>query len=210
MSTSHAAFRSALVFLILAPSCGPISAAAEPGDLFGKLVKTPGDPALLSQLKDTATGITNANDKARLLVVYCLGCLCAGQDKEATRVNAYLHKNYPNQPALKYLSGEYLFDTCTSCQGSGHGEVTCSKCGGSGACSLCKGSGTMVISHVAKPDETVKCSPCKGTGQCRDCGGDGKIQTRCANCGGKGSVLSIDKAMRTYMSLLKGEEPADR
>jgi hypothetical protein len=210
MFESRLILRTALVLLVLAVSCSSVSAATESDELFGKLAGTPSDPALLARLKDTATTITNANDKARLLVVYCLGCLCAGQNKEATRANDYLRKNYPHQPALKYLSEEYLAETCTNCQGTGYVELACAKCGGSGACSLCKGSGTMVISHVAKPDETVKCAPCKGTGKCRDCGGKGTMQVRCGRCGGKGSSISIDRATKTYMSLLKGEEPSGR
>lgn len=210
MFTSRPIPRIALVLLVLATSCCSVSAANESDDLFSKLAKTPGDPALLARLKDTATAVTNANDKAKLFVVYCLGCLCTGQNKEASRVSAYLQANYQYQPALKYLSPQLLSETCAACQGSGYVQLTCSKCGGSGACSLCKGSGTMVILHVSRTNETVKCLPCGGTGKCRECGGKGSIQAGCPTCGGKGSSFSIDKTRSVYLSLLKGEEPPDK
>jgi len=56
---------------------------------------------------------------------------------------------------------------CSSCGGSGHKNITCSRCHGSKKiyCEKCKGSGR------------VTCSECKGTGTvpCRTCDSEGKL-----------------------------------
>lgn len=53
----------------------------------------------------------------------------------------------------------------------GCGDVTCTQCQGSGACSSCMGAGEIVNS--SSPTGWDDCSTCKGSGACYKCMGTG-------------------------------------
>jgi molecular chaperone DnaJ len=57
-------------------------------------------------------------------------------------------------------------DTCSVCQGAGHGR-------GQSTCPTCKGSGVP---------------PGRSSGVCRDCGGSGRVATVCETCRGRATI----------------------
>ena len=165
---------------------------------------------MLAKLKTSISSVTDVDLKAKLSVIYCLGCMYTGSNKEAAAVSSYLERKYPDDSNLKYLSKEYISDTCAVCGGSGSVQTNCTSCNGSGKCSVCKGSGTTTIDHVGGGHETVKCSRCHGTGKCQLCNGTGKISATCTSCNGTGCKLSKNKIKNVYTALLRGETPNEK
>lgn len=71
------------LFLLIAR---PSIATPETDALCKQLAETPGDTALLTKLKAAIPAVTDVDQKAKLSVIYCLGCLYTGNNKEASAV----------------------------------------------------------------------------------------------------------------------------
>jgi len=180
---------------------GAAYAKADADALCKKIAAAPGDTALLKELKTYISKTTDVDQKARLAVIYCLGCLYTGQSKEAASVEAYLKKTFPTDPNMKYLSPQHLRAACQKCGGSGKMTAQCAKCRGSGKCTVCKGRGRRTV-QTFSGSKTSKCTACGGSGKCRDCNGTGKSQRMCTACRGSGGALSRDKVKTTYLAIL--------
>ena len=92
---------------------------------------------------------------------------------------------------------------CKKCAGAAKEEYKCQKCGGSGQCPACKGTGWKRVSSASlmkgpsrgthtrlgeTEDEEVKCDACNRSGECPACGGEGKKERPCLACGGSGKI----------------------
>jgi hypothetical protein len=79
---------------------------------------------------------------------------------------------------------------CGVCDGTGKQSGSCSKCGGTGRCSLCNGRGVRPGGLAGREHDEVMCMRCKRSGKCAICSGSGKTEKDggCATCGGSGKI----------------------
>ena len=170
-----------------------------------KLVQAPGDVALLKQLKSEVGKATDAGTKARLAVIYCLGCLYTGQSKEAATVEAYLKRDFPKDPHMQFLSSGRLRVACQECAGAGKVAAKCDRCRGSGNCTVCKGRGQRTIQTVSG-SRTTRCSACGGSRKCASCDGSADTQSLCPACRGAGGITSRERVKAAYLASLASED----
>lgn len=94
-----------------------------------------------------------------------------------------------------YCTDGYLYNTCSSCNGTGYSDnSSCSSCGGTGTitCMNCGGTGGTV-------GTSEMCNSCNGTGvieeMCYQCNGMGMLDMPCGSCGGSGSIGTDETGM---------------
>jgi hypothetical protein len=179
-------------------------------EVFCKLLaESPRDQALLSKLKTIIVSMKqNTDEKCRYAVIYYLGCLTSGQEKEAESVRQYLRQNFASNSYVDYISAAHIGSPCPNCDG-GFTEVPCAKCGATGTCPDCNGDGIRRRPGLNGTTIESKCFSCGGFGKCKECGGSGKVKHTCSTCKGSGSRISEKKAERIYLSLL-GVSATDR
>ncbi|MBP1588799.1 MAG: SEL1-like repeat protein, partial [Kiritimatiellae bacterium] len=96
---------------------------------------------------------------------------------------------------MKYVDFQALrkavSETCQACGGTGRVKEKCPKCGGSGKCPGCHGSGAIGGLYGNK----IACPKCKSSGRCPACTG-GEKEAKCRACTGSGRVQSNAKCRK--------------
>lgn len=168
-------------------------------DLLGPLKEKPDDTALLLKLKGDIAAVTDADDRCRLGVIYCLGLITYGDSEEALGLRDKMSKAFAASPRMKELDDSAIYEDCPNCE-NGKTLGACAKCGGGGKCPICGGTGIGKIKGLRGED--TPCLTCKSTGTCPLCKGDGKSPRTCTVCFGRGKSLSKDKCRDAYLRLL--------
>ncbi len=185
---------------------GETNTIPDTANLLKQLAANPYDKTLLATLAKTAVGVSNAEDRARYVTVYCLGALATDDNDVAAKGKAYLAKSFPSSSYLKTLSIDNLGDACPVCQGGGKVEGACSACNGSGKCTTCRGTGSVKRSGYSGGrfvENTGNCTDCRGSGECKECKGRGKATKTCTRCAGGGKVWSVSRIKEEYLAMLK-------
>ena len=193
-----------IVGLLLACSSSSVRAQNLPAveRICRQLAEIPESRSLLVALKQEIAGTTHDDDKARLAVIYALGCFYTQQQEEARRVLSFLQDNHSTSPYLSYLSGSHSTEECETCSGAGILHVRCPRCGGTARCRACVGKGSRTVESFGWGSRTVGCTACNRTGRCKDCTGSGQKRRTCSACVGAGRQFSKTMLRETYVLLL--------
>lgn len=117
---------------------------------------------------------------------------------------AYLRRVRPYLKNATDLEASMMLK-CTACDGTGGVLVRCDRCGGSGLCGTCGGTGKVkynaslhtfkkpTAAHTKTQDDIreVACKTCNGTGSCTACNREGKRKRLCESCAGGGKVWDM-------------------
>lgn len=108
---------------------------------------------------------------------------CGGDGRVITSIdlsdvqnsNSQTLRNLYKNPSQSFGFWEY---DCPDCNGSGKEHITCTSCHGDGevSCSKCGGTGGRETCSICNGAKTVECTHCAGDGHydCPDCDGTGK------------------------------------
>jgi len=160
----------------------------------------PTSSTALAELRSVIPSVTNIQDRLPLGVIYCLGCLVTGNTTDGLEVRAQLLKAYPSDPRLSPLTTAQIFEKCVACS-DGTVQIQCPKCGGTGQCSYCNGTGNKRVQRVGGA-ETIRCPQCAGGGKCGACKGGGTVAGKCTVCKGTAQVLAAERLQNAYASVL--------
>ncbi len=201
----------------LAATASPTQPAAE-GDAIHTILTilddlSPSNPDTknLAALFQKRAAVEDARTRSSLDDFAALGFIAA------KRQDLYRRHVRPVMEDPTRIEGEILVD-CQACAGNGNTIVKCLRCGGTGSCQMCFGSGKRRIdesTHTLRGpmsvnntpsrrrrelDENEKlapdmirylpCASCKKTGSCQECGGTGTKKLTCQRCAGSGKVFS--------------------
>lgn len=137
-------------------------------------------------------------------IVGLLGKFVASGMIASRQSTAYLRRVRPYLKDAAELEASMMLK-CSTCDGTGGIYVRCEKCGGSGLCGTCGGTGKIKYNASlttfkkptqahSKPQDEIKeipCKTCKGTGACPSCGKEGKRKRFCETCAGGGKVWDM-------------------
>lgn len=147
-------------------------------------------PGLMPVARDFYLSEAYAGEVDSSILGACvLHSLMKGDFEGAERLNRILLVEFPDDGEV-FAVGNYL-KPCGACKKQGWVERDCRKCGGSGECDRCEGSGQRV-SLDGRTKEY--CTTCHGTGECQGCGGDGKTRHQCPACKGRGRIFERQRA----------------
>ncbi len=218
---------SSIVLIVLAMAY-QLSAAQLAEAITRRLAATPGDQAILQELKASIGQITDVDARMRYMVIYALGCLYTGDNQEAGTVMHFIQSRHATHPMAQYIGIDYIGAPCTQCKGAGHLVADCAACNKSGTCRHCNGEGNrqqeaiggvtdrrekignqwVTVSRGDAPTHrTVPCGPCRRSGKCSTCNGEGTVKTNCQSCHGQGKIFNREIAEGTYRALLHGAQP---
>ncbi len=160
----------------------------------------------LNQLRAAISGVTDRERQCQLSVLYTLGRLALGHREEGMAFRTAVLGRFTGNPLLAELSLDQIGDPCPECQ-NGRVFIPCPRCGGTGLCPICKGSGIQTVHGLLQPRE-VKCMHCPDApGKCPVCRGAKGYWTACSVCEGTGRVFSPAKALARYQLLLRALAP---
>lgn len=183
-----------------------VAQCAELAQVLGLLVEEPGNRKALLELRGHIATEKDSDEKARLSVIYILGCEYGGERDEAARARAYLAKAHAGNPWRPYAGLKTISGPCPTCLGLGQMEADCPKCGGTGQCHVCDGKGLGKIQGFTGRGPR-KCLTCEGTGKCSTCKGKKKIQQRCPACKGMKTCPLQHKIKSVMVTVLSGALP---
>lgn len=126
----------------------------------------------------------------------CAGLIAIGDKENYRKVRTRL----PDAPAFE----DRMLSPCTLCQGAGHKDVVCKKCGGSGACYYpqCRNGYRTLTPLAGTAPMRTPCPICKGAAKCPDCDGSGHKAEPCRECRGKGRRVYIENVRQIYRQCL--------
>lgn len=197
-----------VVSIVLLSCCGSLSFAASRPSALERLAARPGDTRALSVLKEMLESQADVDERARLAVIYYLGCVYTDQLDEAAHVRQWLAEHQSSEAYVKYLAPKFTGSPCEDCHSMGLLHVQCTRCRGRGRCRFCRGRGSVTTQGFDGRSHSGKCRHCRGSGKCPACEGKGRMDRECRSCGGKGHGPSRELIKQVYLSLLKGETPA--
>ncbi len=181
--------RDHLVRQVNASAMGGKRASVASGSTFG-IGKALSDlPELDPVARDFYLSETYAGGMdAGILGACVLHSLIKSDFEGAERLNRILQVEFPDDK--EFVAGNYL-KPCGACKKKGWIERDCRKCGGSGECDRCEGSGQRSLEDGRSKEY---CTTCHGTGECQGCGGDGKTKQQCPACKGRGRIFERQRA----------------
>jgi len=139
--------------------------------------------------------------------LYYFASVLAGDTRKAEAVKRVLGREFSASLYIDFIEPAYMGVACDTCEGNGTVKRPCDKCGATGQCKTCKGTGESSIQGLVT--ETRKCMPCAGTGSCRTCDGQKAAARPCRSCK-NGFAPTPRRARETYLALLKhGAEGGD-